>query len=238
MKFGHKSKSVKYVDKSRNVINSDSKFAIVEGYKIARTNLVFSLSASDSKYVVVTSWSKGEGKSTATANLAISFSKMGKKVLLIDCDLRRPNLHNLMKLQNTAGLSEVISKLKPLSEVINREVLPCLDIITAGSIPPNPSELLASSSFETFLRDMEKEYDYIIIDTPPVGIVTDTLLLKDFISGYVVVVRERVTTHGDIEKTLQSIQLADSKVLGFLKVGCTASEKKYSKGKYGYYKYY
>lgn len=238
MKIGQNNKSVKYADKSRNVINSDSKFAIVEGYKIARTNLVFSLSASDSKYVVVTSWSKGEGKSTATANLAISFSKMGKKVLLIDCDLRRPNLHNLLKLQNTAGLSEVIGKFKSLSEVIHREVLPCLDVITAGSIPPNPSELLGSATFEAFLHDMEKEYDYIIIDTPPVGIVTDTLLLKDFISGYVVVVRERVTTHGDIEKTLQSIKLADSKVLGFLKVGCTATEKKYSKGKYGYYKYY
>ena len=238
MKFGGKSKSVKYVDKSKNVINSDSKFAIVEGYKIARTNLVFSLSAAESKYVVVTSWSKGEGKSTATANLAISFSKMGKKVLLMDCDLRRPNLHNLLKLQNTSGLSEVIGKFKSIDEVIHREVLPCLDVITAGSIPPNPSELLGSASFEAFLKEMDQHYDYIIIDTPPVGIVTDTLLLKDYISGYVVVVRERVTTHGDIEKTLQSIQLADSKVLGFLKVGCTSAEKKYSKCKYGYYKYY
>lgn len=238
MKFGGKSKSVKYVDKSKNVINSDSKFAIVEGYKIARTNLVFSLSAADSKYVVVTSWSKGEGKSTATANLAISFSKMGKKVLLVDCDLRRPNLHNLLKLQNTSGLSEVIGKFKSIDDVIHREVLPCLDVITAGSIPPNPSELLGSSGFEAFLKEMDQQYDYIIVDTPPVGIVTDTLLLKDYISGYVVVVRERVTTHGDIEKTIQSIQLADSKVLGFLKVGCTSAEKKYSKGKYGYYKYY
>ncbi|MBQ2944079.1 MAG: CpsD/CapB family tyrosine-protein kinase [Ruminococcus sp.] len=238
MKIGNKSKSIKYVDKSKNVINNDSKFAIVEGYKIARTNLVFSLSASESKYIVVTSWSKGEGKSTATANLAISFSKMGRRVLLIDCDLRRPNLHNLMKLQNTSGVSDIIGKLKPLEEVIHKEVLPCLDVITAGSIPPNPSELLASTGFESFLRDMEQVYDYIIIDTPPVGIVTDTLLLKDFISGYVVVVRERVTTHGDIEKTIQSIRLADSKVLGFLKVGCTSAEKKYSKGKYGYYKYY
>ena len=238
MKFGGKSKSVKYVDKSKNVINSDSKFAIVEGYKIARTNLVFSLSAAESKYVVVTSWSKGEGKSTATANLAISFSKMGKKVLLMDCDLRRPNLHNLLKLQNTSGLSEVIGKFKSIDEVIHREVLPCLDVITAGSIPPNPSELLGSASFEAFLKEMDQHYDYIIIDTPPVGIVTDTLLLKDYISGYVVVVRERVTTHGDIEKTMQNIHLADSKVLGFLKVGCSITEKKYSKGKYGYYKYY
>lgn len=238
MKLGAKNKKVKYIDKSRNVISGDSKFAIVEGYKIARTNLVFSLSASESNIVVITSWSKGEGKSTATANLAISFSKMGKRILLIDADLRRPNIHNLMKLQNTAGLSEVIGKFKSFEDVCNKQVLPCLDVVTAGSIPPNPSELLASSSFESLLKDLQSQYDYIIIDTPPVGVVTDTLLFKDYVAGFVVVVREKVTTHGDIEKTLQSIRLADSKILGFLKVGCTASEKKYSKGQYGYYKYY
>lgn len=238
MKLGFGKKNVNYVDKSKNVINGDSKFAIVEGYKIARTNLVFSLSASESKIVVVTSWSKGEGKSTATANLAISFSKMGKKVLLMDCDLRRPNLHNLIRLQNNAGLSEVLGKFKSFNEVVNKEVLPYLDVLTAGSIPPNPSELLASSNFEAMIHELEEIYDYIIIDTPPVGIVTDSLILKDYISGYVLVVREKVTTHGDIEKAIQSIDLADSKVLGFLKVGCTLTEKKYAKGKYGYYKYY
>ncbi len=238
MKLGRNKKRVINIDKSRNVISGDSKFAIVEGYKIARTNLVFSLATSESKVVVLTSWSKGEGKSTATANLAISFSKMGKKVLLIDSDLRRPNLHNLMKLQNTAGLSEVIGKFKTFDEVLNREVLPCLDVLTAGSIPPNPSELLASPSFNSLLSQLKTMYDYIIIDTPPVGVVADTLLLKDHIAGFVVVVREKVTTHGDIEKTIQSIRLADSKILGFLKVGCTVSEKRYSKGQYGYYKYY
>ncbi len=238
MKLGSSKKNSNYVDKSKNVISGDSKFAIVEGYKIARTNLVFSLSASESKIVVVTSWSKGEGKSTATANLAISFSKMGKKVLLMDCDLRRPNIHNLIRLQNNAGLSEVLGKFKTLDEVVNKDVLPYLDVLTAGSIPPNPSELLASSYFDSLLHSIEETYDYIIIDTPPVGIVTDSLILKDYISGYVLVVREKVTTHGDIEKAIQSITLADSKVLGFLKVGCSLTEKKYAKGKYGYYKYY
>ncbi len=239
MKFGRNSKTVKHAErKRRDAISGDSKFAIVEGYKIARTNLVFSLSAAESKLVVVTSWSKGEGKSTATANLAISFSKMGKKVLLVDCDLRRPNIHNLMRLQNKAGTSEIIGKFKTFEETVHRDVLPCLDVVTAGAIPPNPSELLGSASFENFLHTMEQTYDYIFLDTPPVGVVTDTLLLKNYIAGYVVVVRERVTTHGDIEKTLQSIKLADSKVLGFLKVGCALTDKKYSKGKYGYYKYY
>ncbi|MGN0504549.1 MAG: CpsD/CapB family tyrosine-protein kinase [Ruminococcus sp.] len=238
MKLSRKGKKMNFMDKSKNVISGDSKFAIVEGYKIARTNLVFSLSAAESNVVAFTSWSKGEGKSTATANLAISFSKMDKKVLLIDADLRRPNLHNLMKLQNAAGLSEVIGKFKSFDEVINRDVLPYLDVLTSGSIPPNPSELLASQNFSAMLEVLRKDYDYIILDTPPVGVVADALILKDLVAGYVVVVREKFTTHGDIEKALQSIRLADSKVLGFLKVGCAASERKYSKGQYGYYKYY
>lgn len=238
MKLSRKGKKMNFMDKSKNVISGDSKFAIVEGYKIARTNLVFSLSAAESNVVAFTSWSKGEGKSTATANLAISFSKMDKKVLLIDADLRRPNIHNLMKLQNAAGLSEVIGKFKSFDEVINRDVLPYLDVLTSGSIPPNPSELLASQNFSAMLEVLRKDYDYIILDTPPVGVVADALILKDLVAGYVVVVREKFTTHGDIEKALQSIRLADSKVLGFLKVGCAASERKYSKGQYGYYKYY
>lgn len=238
MKLSRKGKKMNFKDKSKNVISGDSKFAIVEGYKIARTNLVFSLSAAESNVVAFTSWSKGEGKSTATANLAISFSKMDKKVLLIDADLRRPNIHNLMKLQNAAGLSEVIGKFKSFDEVINRDVLPYLDVLTSGSIPPNPSELLASQNFSAMLEVLRKDYDYIILDTPPVGVVADALILKDLVAGYVVVVREKFTTHGDIEKALQSIRLADSKVLGFLKVGCAASERKYSKGQYGYYKYY
>lgn len=233
-----KKKKINYADKSRNVINNDSKFAIVEGYKIARTNLVFSLAASDNNIAVVTSWSKGEGKSTATSNLAISFSKMGKKVLLIDCDLRRPNVHNLLKLDNTTGLSEVVGKFVSFKDAVHSEVLPCFDVLTSGSIPPNPSELLASASFDALIKSVRDEYEYIIIDSPPLGVVTDTLLLKDYIGGYVVVVREKVTTHGDIEKTMQSIKLADSKILGFLKVGCSVHEKKHYKGYYGYYKYY
>lgn len=237
-KFSSKSRKIKYVDKSKNVISNDSKFAIVEGYKIARTNLVFSLSAAENNIAVVTSWSKGEGKSTATSNLAISFSKMGKKVLLIDCDLRRPNVHNLLKLDNSVGLSEIIGKFKTFKEAVHTDVLPCLDVLTSGSIPPNPSELLASASFDNFINTVRNEYEYIIIDSPPLGVVTDTLLLKDYIGGYVVVVREKVTTHGDVEKALQSIKLANSKVLGFLKVGCTVHEKKHYKGSYGYYKYY
>ena len=222
------------VDKPKDVITSDSKFAIVEGYKIARTNLVFSLTAQKSNCVALTSWSKGEGKSTATVNLAISFAKMGKRVLLVDTDLRRPNLHNLLKLRNDSGITDVIAQLATFDDVVHRDVISCLDVLTSGSIPPNPSELLASPVFIDMLVKAKEVYDYVILDTPPLGVVADTLLLKDYVGGYVLVVRERITSHGDIERALQNISLADSKVLGFLKVGCEMRSKGYGYKKYRY----
>ena len=221
-------------EKPKNVLNSDSKFAIVEGYKIARTNLVFSLTAQNSNCVALTSWSKGEGKSTATVNLAISFAKMGKTVLLLDTDLRRPNLHNLLKLKNETGITDIIAQMASFEDAVHRDVITCLDVLTSGPIPPNPSELLASPVFSDLLNKAKETYDYVILDTPPLGVVADTLLLKDFVGGYVLVVRERITSHGEIERALLNVRLADSKVLGFLKVGCEMRSKGYGYKKYRY----
>ncbi len=218
-------------------LSDKSKFAIVESYKAARTNIMFSLAAVNKKIFAVTSYSKGEGKSTVSANLAISFSKMEKKVLLIDSDLRRPNLHNIFKIDNASGLSNVAGNMIKFEEAVKRDVLPNLDILPSGTIPPNPSELMCSSSFISLIEQISIEYDYIIFDTPPIGVVADALLLKDFIAGFVVVVRERATTHGDLQKLLDSIKLADAKAIGLLEVGCTYNSKRRKKGYY-YYQYY
>lgn len=224
---------------SVNVANlSDkNKFAIVESYKVARTNIMFSLAANEKKVFAVTSYSKGEGKSTASSNLAISFSKMGKKVLLIDADMRRPNIHNIFKLNNSAGLSNVVSKMISFEEAVKCDVITDLDVLVAGTIPPNPSELMCSNSFIKMIEKLTEEYEYIIIDTPPVGVVADALLLKDLIAGFVVVVREKVTTHRDLSKLLESMKLADTKVLGLVEVGCDICARK-GKKKYYYYQYY
>lgn len=222
---------------SADAISEKSKFAIVESYKSARSNIMFSLSAEDQKVFAVTSYAKGEGKSTVSANLAISFSKMERRVLLVDCDLRRPNLHNIFKVENTIGLSNVIGKMADFEDAVKHNVIPNLDIMPSGTIPPNPSELLCSPGFEKLVKGLIDEYDYIIFDTPPIGVVADALLLKDRVAGYVVVLRERSTTHGDIQKMLESIKLADTKILGFIKVGCTQNKKRAGRGYY-YYQYY
>ncbi len=218
-------------------MSDKNKFAIVESYKAARTNIMFSLSAVNKKIFAVTSYSKGEGKSTVSANLAISFSKMEKKILLVDSDLRRPNVHNIFKLDNANGLSNVTGNMIGFDEAVKRNVLPNLDILTSGTIPPNPSELMCSSTFIELVEYISNEYDYIIFDTPPIGVVADALLLKDLIAGFVIVVRERSTTHGDLQKLLDSIKLADSKAIGLLEVGCSYDSKRRKKGYY-YYQYY
>ncbi len=226
-------------EKTANILSGNSKFAIVEGYKIARTNIIFSVAAEENNCFAITSWAQGEGKSTAAVNLSISFAKMGKKVLLIDCDLRRPNIHNLLKLQNQVGVSELLCKMTTFDKCLHKDVIEDLDVISSGTIPPNPSELIGSQNFRDLIKFLKSKYDYIILDTPPIGVVADTLLLKDYIAGYVFVVRERSTSHGDIEKAIQSIKIADSKILGFLKVGCSFKDKKYyHNNNYGYYKYY
>lgn len=236
IKLGKKN-SNKNAEMRTETLSDKSKFAIVESYKAARTNIMFSLSADDNKTFAVTSYSKGEGKSTVSANLAISFSKMEKRVLLIDCDLRRPNIHNIFKVENTEGLSNIIGKMGDFDQAVHRDVLPNLDILPSGTIPPNPSELLCSARFIELVERLRNEYDYVIFDTPPVGVVADALLLKDLAAGFVVVLRERSTTHGDIQNLLESAKLADCKLLGFIKVGCVSSKKRGRRGYY-YYQYY
>ncbi len=235
--FNKDKKNKKQTAPKMSELSDKSKFAIVESYKLARTNIMFSLSADDDKIFAVTSHSKGEGKSTVSANLAISFSKMEKRVLIIDCDLRRPNIHNIFNQENRAGLSNIIGKMVTFEEVVCRNVLPNLDLLPSGTIPPNPSELLCSSMFLELMEKLKKEYDYIIFDTPPIGVVSDALLLKDIMAGFVIVIRESSTTHGDVKDLLDSIKLADSKVLGMIKVGCDTSKKKNGRGYY-YYQYY
>lgn len=231
-----KKKNKNSIPTSPESLSNKSKFAIVESYKAARTNIMFSLSAVDKKMFAVTSYSKGEGKSTVSANLAISFSKMEKKVLLIDCDLRRPNVHNIFNLENAVGLSNIIGRMVSFEDAANFDVLPNLDIITSGTIPPNPSELMCSSTFINLLESLADEYDYIIFDTPPIGIVSDALLLKDLVAGFVIVIRERLTTHGEIKNLIEATKISDSKILGIVEVGCTVGTKHYKKGYY--YQYY
>lgn len=213
-------------------------FNITESYKAMRTNLIFSLSTSDKKIVAVSSALPGDGKSTIAANLAIAFSQLNEnKVLLIDADMRKPVQHRLFNVKNNAGIAEYLGKMKQREECIRKSDVPNLDIIPSGSLPPNPSELLGSEQMEKLLSEVSAEYDYILIDMPPVNIVSDPLTIGRSISGMVVVTHYGKTTYDDVDELMRKVQTSDTKLLGLV----LNEIKSKNNGKYGYskkYKYY
>lgn len=219
-----KSQSRKYI------LNEGTKFIITEAYNTARTNLVFALSQTKNKAISFTSSSPAEGKSTTCLNMAITLASTGAKVLLIDLDLRKPVLHSLLKLNRTVGSSTILSGMCTVSEAICKNVRPNLDLIPSGPIPPNPAELLSSPNTGKLIEVLRTHYDYILIDTPPVNIVTDSQLLNNYIAGTVFIIRDNYTRHTEIQKALNQIKLANGKVLGFIKTACQVS------GGSGYYK--
>ncbi|MCR4779632.1 MAG: CpsD/CapB family tyrosine-protein kinase [Ruminiclostridium sp.] len=217
------------------ILSDETQFAIREAYKAARTNLIFSLASSERKMVVVTSCGPSEGKSTNCLNLAITMAETGASVLLIDCDMRKPVQHTLLRLDNKIGLSSVLGGIvHDISKAINRGVRTRLDVLTAGPIPPNPAELISGSIMDQLLDLASRHYDYVFIDTPPATVVTDALLFNSRTAGMIFVVKEGNTTHGGIHEALEKAKMTNGKVLGFLKVNCSA---KGGKSGYGSYKY-
>ncbi len=226
---------------SEKFLSESTPFAITEAYNTARTNTMFAISTSGRKIIAVTSSNPSEGKSTTCSNFAICFANAGFKTLLVECDLRKPNLAKNFNIKPKYGLSSVLGGFCTVSDAITENVIKNLDIIAAGDIPPNPSELIGSDAMRTFLEASSESYDYVFLDTPPVNVVTDSQLMNDVIAGLIFVIRENSTTHPDVQSALEKIRLANGKVLGFVKTFGRAGKsgrygKKYSYGayKYGY----
>ncbi|MEG1742855.1 MAG: polysaccharide biosynthesis tyrosine autokinase [Clostridia bacterium] len=211
-----------------------------ESYNSIRTNLQFALGASDKNILAFTSSNPSEGKSTTATNTAISFANAGYKVLLVDCDLRRPKIHRLLKIDGKRGFSHLLCDFCTKDEAVVKNVIKNLDVIPVGKIPPNPSELLASNKMISIVNSLAEEYDYVFLDTPPVNVVSDALLFNKLNSGVVFVVREEETTYQDVSQAIQQIKATDGKIFGFIKNFCHFKSKSYSYKKsgysYGYYK--
>ncbi len=196
-------------------LDANSPFAIREAFNLLRTNLMYTIADDDSGAPVfgVTSHNEGSGKSTVVANLAISFASLGQRVLLIDADLRCPVLHDYFGFDDKkAGLTELISGLS--KDVIVKDIRPCLDLITSGRIPPNPSELITSPTFANYLEAWKKEYDIIFIDFPPIGIVTDSVANCKSISGYIFTIRAGKSSAKEINTSIEAIESLGAKIVG------------------------
>lgn len=221
-----KGKDIVYEDKTISTANRTVPFTVVEAYKTIRTNLMYLLSQSKSRTFAISSSLPGEGKSSCAVNLAIAFSQLGSKVLLIDADLRKPSVYRKLRLQNAKGLSSVLVGFCEFDDVLVH-INSNLDVLVSGPTPPNPSELVASDNMTALLDQIKDKYDYIVIDTPPINVVSDAVLLAPKTEGILLVVQDRRTTHDEFKKAVASLNFADVRLLGVVLNGSSDKSAKY-----------
>lgn len=217
-------------------MDPDMKFKVSEAYKMARTNLAFSLVKKGCRKIVFTSSFSGEGKSTTSVNMAITLAQqVNTKVLLVDCDLRNPKVNRFFHLQTSPGLTGYLGGMKDMESIVRHTDDSNLDLITSGVIVPNPSELLAGGEMKKLIEEMESKYDFIIFDTPPVNVVIDALSLAGLADGYVVVVKEGFTLKPELRRAVTTLEHAKVKILGIILNGSRLEEKEDYKYRYERY---
>ena len=226
----------------RRLLNNDAPFAMKEAYVKLRTSLMFCMTADKArpcKTFAVTSAKPSEGKSLTAANIAISYAMLGKRVLLIDADMRKPTQRRLWKVELSTGLCDYLAKIWQL-ELAKVTELP-LWIVCTGTIPPNPSELLSSERMRRFAAESAETYDYVIIDTPPINTVADAQIVSTYVDGVVLVTRSGVTTTDELNDAKDAVLRAGGNLCGVvlndmnMKTGKYAYKHKYKYGgKYGY----
>ena len=226
-------------DQKKMILSDKSPFTVKEAYKTLRTNVMFSLPGNDSKCIGVVSADRGDGKSSVAINLAISFSQIKKKVIIVDCDLRLPTIATKLGIDSKYGLSNFLSGNQDSDESLIRYSKTFgIDIVTSGEIPPDPTTLLESNQMKSFIELMKKHYDYIILDFPPVNIVSDAAIMSEIVDGYLIVVRHNESEYHKISETLRQMQFAGAKILGFVYNGKDDRKKYYKSTKYNKYYYH
>ncbi len=229
--------------KQTEVIGGNISFAAAEAYKLLRTKLQFSFADEGGCRVIgVSSALTGEGKSLTAINLSYSMTQLGKRVLLVDCDMRRPSLATKLPLERSPGLSDYLSNQNSCEEVIQHYHLKkeekCLHVIAAGRTPPNPMELLSSARMEKMIAKLREDYDYIILDLPPVGEVGDALASAKLTDGVLMIVRQNYCDRVVLNTTIRQFEFVDAKILGIVYNG-VVSERVGGLRKYGkYYRNY
>lgn len=217
------------------IAHNDLKNPVTEAYRVIRTSIQFAQAGKELKTLAVTSCIPNDGKSMTAANLAVVLTQAGKSVLLIDCDMRNPTVHKNFNLSNKVGLSSCISMGTALSDAVQKTSIEGLYALTGGVIPPNPSELLGSEQMKNVLQRAKEQYDYVLIDTPPVMPVTDALIVSRFVDGMILVIASaeiKVEMARDVKNQLQH---AGANILGVVLNKVRSEHHGYG---YGYYYYY
>lgn len=218
---------------SRKLVTRDNPKSIVsEQFRTIRTNINFSMPDKKIKTLLFTSASSGEGKSTSAANVAIVFAQEGKRVLLVDADMRKPTMHYTFHKRNPPGLSNLLSRKFNIEDVVKKTGIPKMDLITCGTIPPNPAELLGSEAMDFFIKLMKATYDIVIFDAPPVLLVADTQILSNKCDGTILVISSGVTEKDKILRAKEVLKSSKANVIGTI-----LNNYKLEKSDY-YYQYY
>lgn len=218
---------------SRQGIDENKKFIVTEAYKSFRTNLFVTLRKEGCKKIIISSPVPEDGKSITAYNIGVSIAQTGAKILIMDCDLRKGTIHQYFNIRRRPGVSDVLSGLEKKDHVIYNTNYENLKIMPMGRILPNPSELLGSVYMKEVLEKLEKEYDFIIMDTPPINVVSDAATLVKMVDGVVIVVRENATTYPHINNAIQKCKFVNANILGFVINGVFVNSS--TESKYNYY---
>ena len=217
----------------QKTLHKNLEFTAVEQYKLLRTNLSFLLPETKGcKIIGVSSSIRGEGKSTTAVNLSYVLAESGNRVILLDGDLRIPSVAKKMRIKSVPGLTDLLKGDDVDLEQFRTPHLDTWYIMPSGPLPPNPSELLGSKRMEMTLNMLSEHFDYIVVDLPPINIVSDALAISQYIDGIIVVIREDYTEKKELENCIRQLRLSNVKVLG-----CVMNETKEGKGYYSKYRY-
>lgn len=208
------------------------KAVVSEQFKTIRTNINFSMPDKDLKTLLITSSTPSEGKSTVSSNVAVVFAQEGKRVLLVDADMRKPTVHHTFKLNNTCGLANVLTRQATIDDVIYESGIEGLRVMTSGPIPPNPAELLTSQMMAMMMQEVAHQYDVVIFDAPPILSVTDAQILSNKCDGTILVVNAGVAEKAGVVKAKEALTASQANI-----VGVVLNNIKLERDHY-YYQYY
>ena len=218
-----------------NILNKDTPWEIKEAYKTMRTNVTLSLPDEGHRVIAFTSAEPHDGKTTNAINFAISLSQIDKKVLLVDCDLRKPMVAKMLNIEPAPGLSDMVSGQARARDVMVRPEGYEFDVIPSGNLTPDPTLLLQSDRMKMVLQELKKVYEYIVIDLPPATVVTDASILAELMDGFLLIVRHEETDYRSVSDMMEQLKKANAQIIGFVYNGIRNSEDRYNN--YGYKKY-
>ncbi|NLO25853.1 MAG: CpsD/CapB family tyrosine-protein kinase [Clostridiales bacterium] len=223
------------MDKPKLIVHKDPKSPASEAYRTLRTNIQFSSLDNPMKTIVITSAGPGEGKTTSVINLGTAMAQSGLKVLLIDGDLRKPQIHKTFEIFNGPGLTDVLVNGPDYREGVSSTYIAGLEILSAGTIPPNPSELLASDRMKQFLGEIRENYDFVLIDTSPAAVVTDASILSAMVDGTILVCASGKVSVEKARRAKELLEGVNANIVGAILNKLTTDQKDYFQYYYAYH---